>query len=354
MSDQTLLAEPSTTGLLRRHAFLAGLILAYAALAFGLSSAYGEAVADDKIGALALSFARMVPQMVLFVLIWRLFHLTYVQPVENRYAVIRSEVTDFLTDRERMTSSAIAVALMTLMLVSFAQIKNLIPTLNPFSWDVWFMELDRTLHFGVLPHKFTHAVFGGDLAISFFVGIYNLWLFMMYFVLLIACFLRPGNPVRMQYLVAFVLTWGIGGNLLAILFSSAGPIYFDVLGLGDAYSGLMTRLYEHAATGPISAVETQELLWHYYTMEDSVSAISAFPSMHVASSTLMAVFAFQMSRRVGLAMSAFALGIMIGSVLLGWHYAVDGYVGAAVAVLSWYAAGWLVRLSGRVTGVADG
>jgi hypothetical protein len=34
---------------------------------------------------------------------------------------------------------------------------------------------------------------------------------------------------------------------------------------------------------------------------------------------------------------------MIGSVHLAWHYAIDGYVGALVAVFGWWAAGKLVR-----------
>jgi membrane-associated phospholipid phosphatase len=65
--------------------------------------------------------------------------------------------------------------------------------------------------------------------------------------------------------------------------------------------------------------------------------------MHVASSVLMAIVAFQFSRLLGMLMSFFAMGIMIGSVLLGWHYAVDGYAGALIAASCWGAAGWLVR-----------
>jgi hypothetical protein len=35
----------------------------------------------------------------------------------------------------------------------------------------------------------------------------------------------------------------------------------------------------------------------------------------------------------------FAAAIMIGSVHLGWHYAIDGYVGGLVATALWYATG---------------
>jgi hypothetical protein len=39
----------------------------------------------------------------------------------------------------------------------------------------------------------------------------------------------------------------------------------------------------------------------------------------------------------GRALAAFAVVIFLGSVMLGWHYAIDGYVGAAgVAAIWWW------------------
>jgi membrane-associated phospholipid phosphatase len=222
-------------------------------------------------------------------------------------------------------------------------LKNLIPEINPFAWDEAFMQLDRTLHFGALPHEFLHAVFGGHYMISLFTGLYNIWLFMMYFVLVMACFMRPDSAVRMQYLIAFLFTWAIGGNLFATLFSSAGPVYYADLGLGDAYASLMQRLHDHAATGALTVVDTQYLLWEMYSRPELINAISAFPSMHVGSSVLMAIFAWRVSRMAGYLAWTFALLIMIGSVLLAWHYAVDGYVGGLVAGFSWFLAGLIVR-----------
>jgi hypothetical protein len=332
--------------ILRRHLLLAALVLPYFALSIWLSHAHEVSVSDDKVFTLFRSFLIMVPQMVFFVIFWRLLVLTYVQRVPDRFTVLKREIVDVVSDSERLVGAAVAVILMTLMLIAFAQIKNLIPILHPFGWDTAFMELDRAIHFGRLPHEYAYMVFGGHYTISFFSGIYNVWLLLMYMVLLIACCIRSENAARMQYLVAFVLTWGIGGNLLATIFSSAGPVYFAQLGLGDAYAGLMTRLNDHAATGALTVVDTQALLWRFHTMNSSVNVISAFPSMHVASSTLMAIFAFRFSRTAGIVMTLFAISIQIGSVLLAWHYAVDGYVGAVIAVLCWMVAGVLVRRLG--------
>ena len=42
-------------------------------------------------------------------------------------------------------------------------------------------------------------------------------------------------------------------------------------------------------------------------------------------------------------MAAFLLAIFLGSIILGWYYAIDGYAGVLVAVAMWKLAGWIVR-----------
>ena len=341
------LSEPKIggegTATIQRHGLLMALVLAYLGISAVLSFRYGLEVELSKVGVLANHFLGKVPQILALVLVWRLLHLTYVDRVPDRGLALRAEVRGFLTDRERLANGLCATVLMALVLLTFAQLKALIPLIQPFSWDQTFADLDRILHLGVDPYVPLHALFGGDLSLTFFGGMYNLWLFLAYFTLFAACFLHPDSPVRMQFLLAFLLTWALGGNLFATIFSSAGPPYYALLGLGDLYAPLFERLADHAATGGLSVLETQSLLWSFYSAQQSINAISAFPSMHVASTTLMAILGFALSRWVGLALTAFAVCIMIGSVLLGWHYAVDGYVGAAIAVLCWKLSGWLIR-----------
>jgi membrane-associated phospholipid phosphatase len=81
------------------------------------------------------------------------------------------------------------------------------------------------------------------------------------------------------------------------------------------------------------------------------------PSMHVASSCLMALGAYQISRPLGRAMAVFAALIWIGSIQLGWHYAVDGIVGAAMTFAVWRMAGaittrFILRDAGGAASVA--
>lgn len=335
--------KADSVGAIQRHSLLMVLVVAYAGISAALSLRHGLEVELSKVGVLASHVLGKVPQIVALVLVWRVLHLTYIDRVPHRGLALRGEITGFLVDRARLANGLVATVLMALVLLTFAQLKSLIPIIQPFAWDQVFADLDRALHLGVDPYVPLHAVLGWDLSLSFFGGLYNLWLFLAYFTLFATCFLHPDSPIRMQFLLAFLLTWAIGGNLMATIFSSAGPPYYDLLGLGDQFAPLFDRLADHAAAGGLSVLETQDLLWSFYTAPASINAISAFPSMHVASTTLMAILGFALSRYVGLALTAFAVCIMIGSLLLGWHYAVDGYVGALIAVLSWKLSGWLIR-----------
>ncbi|MEK6215814.1 MAG: phosphatase PAP2 family protein, partial [Boseongicola sp.] len=137
------------------------------------------------------------------------------------------------------------------------------------------------------------------------------------------------------FLIAFALTFAIGGNAMAMAFSSAGPVYFERLGLGDDFVPLMSHLQALSEVSPVWALQVQEDLWAGYMNDGVLAGISAMPSMHVATSVLMALYAGTHARWAGWAMAVFALLIMLGSVQLGWHYAVDGYAGALIAWIAW-------------------
>ena len=63
---------------------------------------------------------------------------------------------------------------------------------------------------------------------------------------------------------------------------------------------------------------------------------------------LLALFGWRIGTAAGLAYSAFAALIFIGSIHLGFHYAVDGYAATLIALLVWRFAGRY----GRAVGVA--
>lgn len=64
------------------------------------------------------------------------------------------------------------------------------------------------------------------------------------------------------------------------------------------------------------------------------------PALNVAVPFLFALFARGLSQALFVVAMAYAILIWIGSVLLGWHYAVDGYGGAFLAYMAYLASSY--------------
>lgn len=246
----------------------------------------------------------------------------------------------FFTDASLLANLFVGMAAIAMFIASFGVLKGAIALLNPFKWDVAFADLDRWLHFGRLPHEYFWWLIewpAGIFVVNFF---YNMWFFIMIGTFPIVAAARQDTQLRQQYLLAFMAIWFIAGFLIATGFSSAGPCYFDDLGLGDQYKPLMDALKRSSETYSIWALATQDMLWEGFKGERSGSlGISAFPSIHVATSVLFALYYSERWKLVGAFMWVFAAIIMVGSVVLGWHYAVDGYAGAALAWVIWRVVG---------------
>ena len=106
----------------------------------------------------------------------------------------------------------------------------------------------------------------------------------------------------------------------------------------------MTYLKDANTVYPIWAVPTQDTLWQSHIAGfGEVEGVSAMPSMHVGTTILFICCAVATRRRWLIWFSSlFAFTILLGSVLLGWHYAVDGYIGAVIALICWKLSGWWV------------
>ena len=132
--------------------------------------------------------------------------------------------------------------------------------------------------------------------------------------------------------------WILIGGILAIVFSSAGPCFYGRLGLTpDPYADLMAYLRGVNEMLPIWAIPVQDVLWQGHVAKSAIDGISAMPSMHNGSALLFALAGYQVSRFAGHLLSAHAILIFIGSVHLGWHYAVDSYLAWALTLVIWFA-----------------
>lgn len=248
-------------------------------------------------------------------------------------------------DGRRLVYFFTAILPIPLFFSTFTSFKRMIPSLNPFSWDETLMQWDLALH-GSHPWELLQPVLGYPLVSSGINFVYHLWLFVMLITLIWQCWSRRDDLLRMQYLVSFVLCWMVLGTLVAALLSSGGPVYYGRLtGLEDPFAPLMQYLREADKQHTLWVLHVQEILWEAYVDPDSAigRGISAMPSMHVSSSVLMALLGWRIHRWVGAAYTIFAALIMIGSVHLAWHYAIDGYVAAAGTVVIWWMVGKLLR-----------
>jgi hypothetical protein len=126
-----------------------------------------------------------------------------------------------------------------------------------------------------------------------------------------------------------------------------------VVGLPDPYAPLMSYLHDTVELNSISlfgfsftpeliALRVQDLLWGYYQQGDVGlgRGISAAPSLHVASTWLIARMLQTYGRRGTIFGWSFFSVILLGSVHLGWHYLSDGLISIAGAWALWRIVGW--------------
>jgi hypothetical protein len=249
-----------------------------------------------------------------------------------------------------LARATVALAFLGLM-VLFTPFKVMIGHTQGFPFDAALLKLDRMIFAGYDPWQITHLLFGSVPATAVLHTAYSMW-FAMVWLGVIYMMLRPERlRLRARYLVAFLLTWIVVGSFAAYYLASAGPCYYERV-FGDAhFRPLMARLSvidaELKAFAPgfgLEALRVQDLLWASYTGKRGLfgGGISAMPSMHMAMAVLMACGGWQLGRKVGWALSGFAALIWIGSVHLGWHYALDGAVALGLTLAIWRASGWLV------------
>jgi hypothetical protein len=260
------------------------------------------------------------------------------------------EVRTTLATPQRVAHALPMILGMLLFGGTFTVIKTTIPYFAPFSWDTTFEHWDRLLHGGVAPWQWLQPILGWPLVTRALDWLYDLWFYILSLMWAWQAFSMRDDRLRKQFFFTVLLGWILLGNVGAMLLSSAGPCFFArVTGLPDPYEPLALYLAGIDPVNPIFAVTAQKILWHAYEFRSLTvgAGISAMPSMHVALVALFALVCWRVRRWLGVAMTIYALIVLITSIHLAWHYAVDGYIGAAGMIAIW----WVV---GRVIAWRDG
>jgi hypothetical protein len=253
-----------------------------------------------------------------------------------------------LNDLRIVERGILALPCIVLFLVfspAFTSIKSAIGHLHPYRFDPLFAQWDSIIH-GGHAWELIHPLVAFPIVTFLLNVLYNLWLPVVLLTFALVTVMLSNARLREQYLLSFLGCWIVIGSLAAIGFSSAGPCFYGLLHPTDPYAPLMSYLRSVDDVYPVWALGTQDMLWDRYTANSTGlgSGISAMPSVHVALTTLNAILLSRLSRIAGILGWLYVLVILIGSVHLGWHYAIDGYASIAAVLLIWWAAGcWATR-----------
>lgn len=232
----------------------------------------------------------------------------------------------------RLASSAVTLAMFILFLGSFTTFKTLMPILmGGFPHDSLQADIDALLHGGVDPGQVLFSLLGDPLVLQALRWNYAVvWMAFTFVPLFFVAVVREAENIRLRYFLSFAVVWTVLGSLLACLFLSAGPAFYEQV-TGDAmrFGPQLQALLERSGPG------YQPYLWQSY-VDGTVgigTGISAFPSVHVGAAMMNALFLREINRIAGFFGFAYVAVIAVSSVLLGWHYAIDGYVSIAVVWL---------------------
>lgn len=291
---------------------------------------------------------------------WALFPLCWaggIGVVLNRRKVarpIRAIRTLLYQNRAWLARCSILAVLMITVARTVTSYKTSIPHLVPYWADPMLADADAAL-FGTDPWRLTHSIIGpiGTLVID---RVYALWFVVMMVCLGWFCFSRDPK-LQLRGLLTSLLSWSLLGIVSATLFASVGPCYYEHFYGSDRFSGVLDRLNHYGQSHALLVNDTMKLLLAAQGEDRFGAGISAMPSLHVTIAAMCFLACLSYARAIWLKVASglFALTIFIGSVHLGWHYALDGIYGLVAVTLFWWATGrfvdWLdLRDRTRATG----
>lgn len=189
--------------------------------------------------------------------------------------------------------------------------KAMIPS---FPWDVPLADLDKAIFFGTDPWK----IFQVDWLHWLYAVSYVYWFAAVYTGLIVLALVSE-ERARIAF-VSVILICAVD-TVLQHAFASAGPIFWEDLGMGDRFAPL--------SNGRPIFTMFADYLWQG-RVEGVLKAgmgISAMPSMHVALSAWL-IFAYPGYRLLTV---PYTLVVWAASIASGWHYATDGLAGIAMA-----------------------
>lgn len=327
---------------LAAHSLLIITCVSFFCIALGTKIFLGESIGLSAWAYLSPIITAIIPITFSCVGTGILFYFIFIKRPANPAKEMIRIFYNLILDPRRWAKAIPAIGIMMLGFMAYTEMKPLIPILNPYDWDMRLAEVDRLLHFGRDPWEWLFPLFGSAIPTAFINFTYNAWFFIMFAFWTASAFTKTDRGWERQFLLSFIWTWMIGGIVLAVYFTSMGPAFYDLVEPNNNPFALqIEQLKLIRQEGWVPALATQDLLRESYLNPDShnLSGISAMPSMHNATSIIFMLAAFRIHRIFGWVMAVFLAIIIIGSVHLAWHYAIDAYAGLAIGGFMWWAAG---------------
>jgi hypothetical protein len=235
------------------------------------------------------------------------------------------------------------IAVLSLATYGYSWLKVSVPLLNPALWDAALARLDAAVHLGLNVNRFALELlpFPALLrAIDVYYG------FFLATVLAAVGWFATGLSIveRTRFASGLAVLW-LSSAWLYLAVPSLGPCYAFPEDFAAARRSMPLQTFTQARLiGQYRMVRGLRTSGAEGMVLDPVLGVAAMPSLHVAAQAYVAFFARRRSRSLFLLYAAAAALTFFGSLVTGWHYAVDGYAGFLMGAL---AARWAGGLPGR-------
>lgn len=209
-------------------------------------------------------------------------------------------------------------------------LKTYIPLINPGNFDALLQQVDSILGAGHDPVVGVLSLLSAPSWHRWFDILYSNIYFLALWAGVVVFFAFLRGRSRIAFFNSFFIMWQLG-LVLYVLLPSWGPVFVRP----ELFQETLMNMPATVAVQRQLFLETSSLVAGQYDVVVRFFGLAAFPSLHVAVFVLYALWAPKVGKVWVLWNVVLIPLILLGSMLTGYHYLIDGIVGALVAGCAW-------------------